>query len=45
MPEKCILEAFGTGVPNGNVTVKGASKTKNGPFVVPGGIYYKTKVK
>ena len=22
MPEKCILEAFGTGVPNGNVTVK-----------------------
>ena len=21
MPEKCILEAFGTGVPNGNVTV------------------------
>jgi len=22
VPEKCILEAFGTGVPNGNVTVK-----------------------
>ena len=22
MPEKCILEAFGTGVPNGIVTVK-----------------------
>ena len=21
MPEKCILEAFGTGVPNGHVTV------------------------
>ena len=31
MPEKCILEAFGTGVPNGNVTVKRIPV--NGKFV------------
>ena len=32
MPEKCILEALGTGVPNGNVTVK-HQKVINPQFV------------
>ena len=29
VPEKGILEAFGTGVPNGNVTVKYIFKANN----------------
>ena len=29
MPEDCILEAFGTGVPNGNVTVEGLLWRRN----------------
>ena len=31
VPEKCILEAFGTGVPNGNVTVN-SKKIVNNTF-------------
>ena len=40
MPEKCILEAFGTGVPNGILTVKSeTSSPSNNSFFTDPAVY------